>query len=37
MHQALTDLAQAGLIGDAELLLFYGFRKPASGELDIGM
>ncbi|KAJ7795498.1 hypothetical protein B0H14DRAFT_3495902 [Mycena olivaceomarginata] len=37
MHQALTDLAQGGLIGDAELLLFYGFRKPASGELDIGI
>ncbi|KAF7372610.1 hypothetical protein MVEN_00124000 [Mycena venus] len=37
MHQALTDLAQMGFIGDAELLLFYGFRKPASGELDIGI
>jgi hypothetical protein len=37
MHSALTDLAQGGLLGDAELLLFYAFRKPASGDLDIGM
>ncbi|KAJ6484790.1 hypothetical protein C8R45DRAFT_1098938 [Mycena sanguinolenta] len=37
MHQALTDLAQTGLIGHAELLLLYAFRKPASGELDIGV
>ncbi|KAJ7659304.1 hypothetical protein DFH06DRAFT_1472679 [Mycena polygramma] len=37
MHTALTDLAQDGLLGDAELLLFYGFRKPASGDLDIGI
>ncbi|KAJ6563366.1 hypothetical protein DFH09DRAFT_1082420 [Mycena vulgaris] len=36
MHAALTDLSQGGLLGDAELLLFYGFRNPTSGDLDIG-
>ncbi|KAJ7718619.1 hypothetical protein B0H14DRAFT_3521619 [Mycena olivaceomarginata] len=37
MHYALSELAKGGLLGDAELLLFYGFRKPGSGELDIGI
>ncbi|KAJ6603171.1 hypothetical protein B0H10DRAFT_2229835 [Mycena sp. CBHHK59/15] len=36
MHAALTDLSQGGLLGDAELLLFYGFRNPTLGDLDIG-
>jgi hypothetical protein len=37
MHYALSELAKGRLLGNAELLLFYGFRKPGSGDLDIGM
>ncbi|KAJ7721361.1 hypothetical protein B0H16DRAFT_1473889 [Mycena metata] len=36
MHLALKDLTQGGQLGDAEMLLFYAFRKPVSGDLDIG-
>ncbi|KAJ6471172.1 hypothetical protein DFH09DRAFT_1373387 [Mycena vulgaris] len=36
MHGSLTNFCQGGLLGDTELLLFYAFREPASGDLAIG-
>ncbi|KAJ6494976.1 hypothetical protein DFH09DRAFT_1376649 [Mycena vulgaris] len=36
IHLALRGLCQGGLIGDAEMLLFYAFRDEASGDLLAG-
>ncbi|KAJ6560602.1 hypothetical protein DFH09DRAFT_1364763 [Mycena vulgaris] len=36
IHLALRGLCQGGLIGDAEMLLFYAFRDKASGDLLAG-
>ncbi|KAJ7606762.1 hypothetical protein DFH06DRAFT_1149846 [Mycena polygramma] len=33
---ALRDLCQGKMLGDAEMLLFYGFREPAGGDLMTG-
>ncbi|KAJ7069030.1 hypothetical protein B0H15DRAFT_957958 [Mycena belliarum] len=35
MHGTMKDFCQGGLLGDTELVLFYAFRKPSSGDLDI--
>ncbi|KAJ7817637.1 hypothetical protein B0H13DRAFT_1922821 [Mycena leptocephala] len=37
MNLALRDLCQGKVLGDAEMLLFYGFREPSTGELSTGM
>ncbi|KAJ7825784.1 hypothetical protein B0H13DRAFT_2374799 [Mycena leptocephala] len=36
IHQALRGLCQSGIIGDAEILLFYAFREPEVGDLKAG-
>lgn len=36
VHKALRDLCQGGLIGDAEMMLFYAFREPQTGDLLAG-
>ncbi|KAF7371488.1 hypothetical protein MVEN_00003400 [Mycena venus] len=36
MTLALRDLCQGKVLGDAEMLLFYGFREPSTGDLSIG-
>ncbi|KAJ6596395.1 hypothetical protein DFH09DRAFT_1407599 [Mycena vulgaris] len=36
MHGALTDLCRGGMLGDSKLVLFYAFRNPTSGDLDLG-
>ncbi|KAJ7236501.1 hypothetical protein C8J57DRAFT_1530053 [Mycena rebaudengoi] len=36
VHSALTDLCRGGLIGNAEIIMFYGFRNPSSGDLNVG-
>ncbi|KAJ7913116.1 hypothetical protein B0H13DRAFT_2326645 [Mycena leptocephala] len=36
IHQALRGLCQSGIIGDAEILLFYAFREPDIGDLKAG-
>ncbi|KAJ6586787.1 hypothetical protein B0H10DRAFT_2442657 [Mycena sp. CBHHK59/15] len=36
IHQALRGLCQSGIVGDAEMLLFYAFREPETGDLKAG-
>ncbi|KAJ7893947.1 hypothetical protein B0H14DRAFT_3662062 [Mycena olivaceomarginata] len=36
IHLALKSLCQGGLIGDAEMILFYGFRNIKNGDLLAG-
>ncbi|KAJ7243461.1 hypothetical protein C8J57DRAFT_1525569 [Mycena rebaudengoi] len=36
IEQALRGLCQGGLVGDAEMLLFYAFREPGTGDLLAG-
>jgi hypothetical protein len=36
MKLALRDLCQGKFLGDAEMLLFYGFREPSTGDLSTG-
>ncbi|KAJ6609746.1 hypothetical protein B0H10DRAFT_1954380 [Mycena sp. CBHHK59/15] len=36
IHQALQGLCQSGIVGDAEMLLFYAFREPETGDLKAG-
>ncbi|KAJ7633915.1 hypothetical protein DFH06DRAFT_1336995 [Mycena polygramma] len=36
IHQALRSLCQSGIVGDAEMLLFYAFREPECGDLKAG-
>ncbi|KAJ7235333.1 hypothetical protein C8J57DRAFT_1572036 [Mycena rebaudengoi] len=36
MHAALSALCRNGMLGDAELLMFYGFRSPTNGDLLTG-
>ncbi|KAJ6542130.1 hypothetical protein B0H10DRAFT_2203445 [Mycena sp. CBHHK59/15] len=36
IHQALSGLCQGGIVGDAEMMLFYGFRDPETGDLLAG-
>ncbi|KAK6989010.1 hypothetical protein R3P38DRAFT_2572266 [Favolaschia claudopus] len=36
IHLALRSLCQGGLLGDAEMLLFYGFRDVNNGDLRVG-
>ncbi|KAJ7309355.1 hypothetical protein DFH08DRAFT_1050053 [Mycena albidolilacea] len=36
IHLALKSLCQGGLIGDAEMILFYGFRNVKNGDLLAG-
>ncbi|KAJ7932320.1 hypothetical protein B0H13DRAFT_1857148 [Mycena leptocephala] len=36
IHLALRSLCQGGLFGDAEMLLFYGFRDTKNGEFLAG-
>lgn len=36
MSAALRDLCQGKLFGDAEMLLFYAFRQPDTGDLLAG-
>lgn len=36
IHQALRGLCQGGLLGDAEMLLFYAFRDPQNADLQAG-
>ncbi|KAJ7251019.1 hypothetical protein C8J57DRAFT_1666893 [Mycena rebaudengoi] len=36
MHAALSALCRNGILGNAELLMFYGFRSPTNGDLLTG-
>jgi hypothetical protein len=36
MSLALRDLCQGGLIGDAEMVLWYSFREVGNGDLMAG-
>ncbi|KAJ6546162.1 hypothetical protein B0H10DRAFT_1969716 [Mycena sp. CBHHK59/15] len=36
IHQALRGLCQSGIVGDAEMLLFYAFHEPETGDLKAG-
>lgn len=36
IHQALRGLCQDGLLGDAEMVLFYAFRDMSDGDLLAG-
>ncbi|KAJ7251700.1 hypothetical protein C8J57DRAFT_1238524 [Mycena rebaudengoi] len=36
IHQALRGLCQGGIVGDAEMILFYAFREPQTGDLLAG-
>ncbi|KAJ7764240.1 hypothetical protein B0H16DRAFT_1883519, partial [Mycena metata] len=36
MQLALRSLCQDGILGDAEMVLFYGFRSPNNGDLQVG-
>ncbi|KAJ7618020.1 hypothetical protein FB45DRAFT_216895 [Roridomyces roridus] len=36
MHKALRSICQGSVVGDAEMLLFYAFRGPDTGDLQAG-
>ncbi|KAJ7198230.1 hypothetical protein C8J57DRAFT_1262466 [Mycena rebaudengoi] len=36
IHQALRGLCQGGIVGDAEMILFYAFWEPQTGDLLAG-
>ncbi|KAJ7442116.1 hypothetical protein B0H11DRAFT_1932617 [Mycena galericulata] len=36
IHKALRSLCQGGMVGDAEMMLFYAFREPRTGDLVAG-
>ncbi|KAJ6617783.1 hypothetical protein B0H10DRAFT_2218332 [Mycena sp. CBHHK59/15] len=36
IHQALSGLCQGGIVGDAEMMLFYGFWDPETGDILAG-